>query len=146
MPIDFRIDPAARRVRFHVTDMLLGSDIVSACVSALNDPEHEPGFSTLWDMRRVTGVVLTTEDLVDFEAVAPMIGERRGPGRSAFVTGSPDAKLTALLLSLKTLACPKGTRGTDGPGCMRNEDRSTRVFEDLESAEAWLAQGVPTME
>lgn len=126
MPHTIEIDTAGRVARVHISGVVDGAEVMAAVQEVYSRPEWEHGFSTLWDTLGITALVLSPEDLEAFEGMAEEVFARRGPGRTAFVAVHPDVELSVLIFGMKSLAA---------------ETRTFRVFEDIASAEAWLAKG-----
>lgn len=129
MPYEIDIDPAngLARIYFRCTT-LFGEGIVEAAQAVFFHPLWERGFSTLWLTEEVKSIVVLPKHVEAYEAAAPGIRAKRGPGRSAVVTSKFEVELTALMLALKTAGDAKGS------------DRSFRLFKDVAAAEAWLAR------
>lgn len=143
MPYALHVSPEARTARIRVEGTLNGAEIIAACRGLVEHEDWRAGYATLWDFRDLRALLLLPADVDAFAAMGEGFAEKRGPGRSAFVTDDPSVHINALLLALKTRGkADVGAQQIPARGTMRcSHGREFRVFARIEAAEAWLAEG-----
>lgn len=104
-----------------------GPQFVAAMEALYEDPAWEPGFSALWDARRVRKLALDPEDVQALGRRIEALAERMGGGRAAFVVPDEFHRMIAVLIVRKA---PRA-------------DRDRRMFEHLDDALAWLGVEAP---
>ena len=136
MPYVLHVSPEDRTARIRVEGTLNGAEVIAACQELVDHEDWRRGYATLWDFRDLRALLLLPADVDAFAALAGGFAEKRGPGRSAFVTDDPSVHINALLLALKTQKAQVRAPGT----ALCSHGRESRVFARLEAAEAWLAE------
>ena len=122
MPLDYRIDTSRRLVVLTVEGTLSKDEILNYQATVLNDPDFDPTFSRLSDVRRAD-LVGVYEDCIE---ALPEHAVPEGGSKSAIVVR--DAIGTDLM---RTLA-----------GLREGMGNETRLFRDLDSGTRWLEREV----
>jgi hypothetical protein len=65
MPIEYRVDPEARRVFTTAYGKLRYEEILDHIAASAKDPDVDPNFSELTDWRRVDSIDLTADEVVE---------------------------------------------------------------------------------
>lgn len=99
------------------------ADVIVQCAEQLYaDPQWNPGFSSIWDVRKIGELILLPEDVTHLLHLSREIIARAGTGRRAVVVARDLEHDIATLFSVREK--PLG--------------RETRVFWNLPEACAWL--------
>lgn len=87
------------------------------------DGDWQPGYAALWDLRRITRLVIVPDDVAEILSVVRSLEPRMGStGKAAFVASSEPAFSMASFLTHRTT----------------HADRPRRTFQTMGAAEEWL--------
>ena len=124
MPWSYEIDPDHRLVRSRAWGVLTYDEITALRLRYTRDPAFQPDFSQLFDLREVTSISATLDQLQESASHAAF-----GPGtRRAFVATNP----VPYAFSRMYEAYREFNGGQE----------QIEVFRSIEDAEKWLGLGV----
>lgn len=124
---EVRIDPTRAKIRITFNGVMNYETGLAALRSAFNHDTCQPQFGALGDLRLVTQVDLSAQDVIALGKEAPKLAVR--PRYGALVTGGDLGRF----LMAKLFCGLTSFLGEDG--------LSRRAFHTLEEAEAWLDSG-----
>jgi hypothetical protein len=119
MAWSYEIDPARRRVRVRVVGSLCDQDLVDGDAELRGDPEFDPAYDQLVDLREAEGSAVSSEGVWELANRPPL-----------FLPTSRRAILVATDLGFGMARMFEMMRG--------EKSGVIRVFESLDSAELWL--------
>lgn len=123
MPFDCRIEPERRLGWIVLTGTVDGEGFLEAMEALYRHPDWQPGFSALWDARRLGQLLLEPADMHRILAAMQALASQMGQGRAAFVVPREiDYTIARLFIY----------RGATG-------ERERRTFGDVDEALRWLA-------
>lgn len=125
MPFECRIDPGQRLGWVALIGAVDGDNFLAAMDGLYRHPDWQPGFSALWDARRLHQLLLEPADTHRILAAMQTLAPEIGVGRAAFVVPR-DIDYTIARLFIY--------RGA-------TEGRERRTFADVDEALRWLGAG-----
>lgn len=123
MPFVCRVDPAQRLGTVTLDDSIHAAEFVQAMQALYGHASWEPGFSALWDGRRIRRLAIEPSDLENIAARYQEMEAKMGQGRAAFVVPRDVVYVITRLLIHR----------------LHNQARERRIFERLDEAQAWLS-------
>ena len=119
MPLTVTVDKKRRLVITHGSGVLTLEDVAAARAQARANPDFDPAFFELFDIRGITGAKITGAEMARIAASSVL-----GPGVSrAFVVANQKQHGLARMFS----------------GLAEPHDQRVDIFRDIGVAEAWLA-------
>ena len=125
MPCAYEIDPDYRLIRTRIWGLLIYAELTANRLQMENDPAFQADFSQLADLRDVTAIALTGDQIRDFAAHSPFIP---GTRRALVVSSDVAFGLGRMYENYREAISPKD---------------QIRIFRHLKEAEEWLGLPVP---
>jgi hypothetical protein len=126
-PSDFKIVGELGIIRFTPQGKLTVKGATDLLQEAVEHPDFEPGFGSLWDLRAADVRGFTTEDMQEMHSFNKSILPQRGAARSAFVAGNDVSFGVARVYEV----------------IAENPNVARHVFRNVADAEAWLTETTP---
>ena len=118
MPLDYQIDPSRRLVVTTAAGVLTKHDLLNHQGRVRNDPDFDPTFSRLHDMR---GAAFAELNVGSVQALVGHAATKGGTRNAVVVRDEIGRRLARIFAGLR-----------EGRG------EEIRVFRDLDSAQRWL--------
>jgi hypothetical protein len=126
MPPTYYVDPDRRLVLTRPTGRFTETTLIALCQAIYDDPDREPQFSTVWDVREVDELVMDASVIPMYRAFLAENAGRITQGQIAVITDREMATTFASML----IEIGRAKVG------------AYEIFSDLPSAATWL--DVPT--
>lgn len=122
MPLSIRIDSTAPAVWARASGRLTQNDVLVGLADLTSASAFEPGIPQLLDLRDVTHVDISGDELHRIVAAAGRLGDRLGGGKLALVAGAPVTYGLSRMYEVFT----------------ESIEVEVRVFRDPDEAHRWL--------